>query len=401
MKHALLFTGLLFALLFGQASAASCGMLDIETYDVDVWQGESKVVSFALHNHGNERFYIDRVNAFDFESGLTVEEHSSDDVALAGGEAMLRVEIKASNNAEEGERDARIEVKGHFLGGKKCGFSDAGKGFSVSVLEEPVHRLSPKCSGFALYTLKEKRIDGFGVIEFIADNKTNYPAVITLEAPKMGLGQEVFYSKSGEEKIFSVEVQSAVEEAELVYNVSLSSCGIPGEKTIVYSRHYPDPAPQPTPVPAEKEPEVNVSVKEDTNGFVAEVSIYNPGNAFVNGVLEASVASDWGVSGDGYIEIEPYTEVIALIRLVPPEGFSGKETGQIAFSWNGKTELKNFSMEAEEEKGLDVVGAAFAVLGSGAVLIGLLVVVAILVVLLFSGPSRQEFEPWLEKQAVK
>jgi len=401
LKVAFRFAVLIFLfVLVSQAFAVNCGMLELETYDVEVWENSTKTVTFLLHNYAGERFYIDKVNAYDFERGIVTEEHSWQDIALSGEEASIRVSVKAEKGAEDMDRKAKVEVTGHFLGGTRCSYGNVHAGFNVDVLKERVYRIEPRCSDFYIYTLSEKRIDGFGRIEFIAENGSEYSAVITLEAPEMHLSDDVFYVPAGEEKVLSVEVQSAVTVAELEYNVSLSDCGIPSKKTRVYSSTWIEPEPTPyTPEPGTfRKIELDHSLAADANGFLATVSIYNPNGEAVTGTLEVSVPDSWTVIGDGIVTLEPYTEVLAAVRVIPPENFSGEYTGELSFSYDGITESQDMELERGAGQGAGLAGTAFSVLGSGAVLAGLAIVVIILVAVLLADPTtRQHLEPWREK----
>lgn len=367
-------------------------MLELELNDVELWEGSTKTFTFALNNYAPERFYIDKVNAFDFEEGILTEELSWQGVALSQEQATIRVSIRAESSAEERERKAKIELRGHFLGGKECKYSDVFGEFSVNVLKKPVHRIEARCEGFSLYTLSEKFIEGFGEIEFIAVNKTNYPAVIKLESNKLGINDTIFYVPAGEEKLFKTEIQSAVEKAELVYKIELSDCGIPSEKTIVYSSVFEEPTPEPVEF---RGIELNVSTARDENGFLATISIYNPNDVKIEGVLEVLVPENWQVIGEGSVTIEEFTEIIAAVRIVPPEGFTGKYSGEIVFSYNGLMEKQPIELEFGEQ-GFDVIASALAGLGSSAIAIGLIIVIVILVVVLVSAPPRQKDQPWVE-----
>lgn len=372
-------------------------MLQLDTYNVEVWGGESKTVTFTVKNYGSERFYIDKLNAFDFEDSIHTQEHSWQDVVLAGDQATIRVEIEASE--KENDLKAFVELKGHFLSGKECGYTDVQEEFSVNVLTHGVQKFEPECEGFSLFTLDEKFIEGYGEIEFLAVNKSGQSAVIKLETKNLGVSENIFYVPSGTEKKFSVEVQTAEERAELIYNVKLSDCGIPSKKTIIHSTPTPHPTPQPTPTPTPgklKEVEMNVSVESDENGFIATTSIYNPNPVPVEGLLRVDLPANWDAMGEGSAFIEPFTEILAETRIVPPQGFSGKKTGKIVFSYNGLRETETIQLE-KKAQGFNVIATAFAALGSGAVLIGLIVVIVIMLALLFSGTNPQELEPWVEK----
>ncbi len=401
MRNALIFSSMLFMLLFSSyAFAVNCNMLDIKTYDVEVQAGSSKTVTFLVENYAPERFYIDKVNAFDFEQGIRTEEQSWQSVALSQQSAAVRVSIEAEKNAAEGERTASVELHGHFLGGTECGYNSVHASFKVNVVKEPVHRVESRCEGFSLYTLKEKRIGNTGELDFVADNKSNYPAVIKLESPDLGLSDDMFYVPAGEEKNFSVQLQASSWRAELTYNVELSDCGIPNRKTIVYSSAYENTPVEPTPQPTPEETrniEVSAAASRDENGFLVEVSVYNPNSEPVSGELNVLAPEGWLVAGTGLADIPAHTEIKADIRIVPPAGFTGSRTATVMFNHDGVSEAQDIELKVEKSKSsVNAVATAMAVLGPAAIVIGLIVVIAVFVVLLGAGPTRQELEPWVE-----
>jgi hypothetical protein len=380
----LFFSGFAFAL-------PNCNMVSFELYNAELWEGSTDTFTFAVGNYGSERFYIEKVNAFDFEEGILVQEESWDDVIMPGEKALVTVSVEADSGIEEKERSAKIELSGHFLGGKKCYFKDVHGEFTVNVLKEPVQKIEARCEGFSLNTPKEKYIEGSGTIKFFASNKTNYPATIMLESGSITIDDSVFFLPAGEEKTFTAFIESDYESAELEYKVDVSDCGIPSQATIVYSESA-----EPIPVPSELESmEIGHSVAKDENGFLVTVSIYNPNNETITGALGAIVPQGWTVIGQKTVSVGQLSETVAALRIVPVEGFSGTYNGEITFSHDGIEESTPVELTSGSE-GLDVGGTAFAVLGSGAFLVGLVLAAVILIVMLFSGPSKQYFEPWLE-----
>jgi len=379
----------LLVLLAGQAFAVNCGMLDLETNGVELFEDSTKTVSFSVHNHGSERFYIDKVNAFDFDSGIHTEEASWQDVVLAGDEALVRVEIEAEKDGE-GEKEAKVEIRGHFLGGRECGYRDIYEEFDVEVLKKPVQSFEPECTGFHLYTISEKFIDEAGEIEFVVKNDTGFDAVVKLESSDLSMGSSVFVSKAGEEKHFSTGVSSSKEIAELTYKVELSGCGIPSEKTIVYSSVYEPPTP---PEPEFRDVELSSAVTERNGEIIASVSIYNPNNEAVEGLLEIEMPKGWSVQGEGIAEVDAFTEITAELQIVPPVEFQGTANGEIQFSFDGQTETLPIEVELQEG-GSEGLGSAFVSLGSGVIAIGLLLVIVIVVVAMFAGPHPQDGQIW-------
>jgi hypothetical protein len=368
-------------------------MISFELYNAELWEGSTATFTFAANNYGNERFYIEKVNAFDFEEGILVQEESWDDVIMPGEKALVTVSVEADSGIEEKERAAKIELSGRFLGGKKCYYANVHGEFMVNVLKEPVQKIEARCEGFSLNTIEEKYIDGSGTIQFFASNKTNYPATILLESGSISIDDSVFFLPAGEEKTFTAFIESDQESAELEYKVDVSDCGIPSQATTVYSESA---EPEPTPVPSELESmEIGHSVAKDENGFLVTVSIYNPNNEGITGALGAVVPQDWTVIGRKTISVESLSETVAALRIVPAEGFSGTYTGEITFSHDGIEESQPVELAFGGES-FDFGGTAFAVLGSGAFLVGLVLAAVILIVMLFAGPSKQYFEPWLE-----
>ncbi|MCX6801792.1 MAG: hypothetical protein NT067_01630 [Candidatus Diapherotrites archaeon] len=383
----LFFTGFAFAL-------PNCNMVYFELYNAELWAGSTDTFTYAVNNTGNERFYIERVNAFDFEGGISVEEEYWDDVVLPGEKALVAVSVEADSGIEEGERAAKIELNGHFLGGKKCYYKDVHGEFMVNVLEEPVQKIEAKCEGFSLIAPEEKYIDGSGTIQFFASNQTNYPATIRLESNRIAIDDSVFSLPAGEEKTFTASIESDYESAELEYKVDVSDCGIPSQTTTVYSESA-------APTPSELEGmDMGSSVAKDENGFLVTVSIYNPNSKTITGTLGAVVPQGWTVIGQKTVSVGPLLETVAALRIVPVEGFSGTYNGEITFSHDGIEESLPVELAFGPE-GFDLSGTAFAVLGSGAFLVGLILAAVILIVMLFSGPSKQYFEPWLEVKETK
>ncbi|MEM0359785.1 MAG: hypothetical protein QXK06_00425 [Candidatus Diapherotrites archaeon] len=387
-------------LLLGSNAFAlpNCNMVFFELYNVELWEGSKETFTFAINNTGNERFYIDKVNAFDFSEGIAVQEEYWGDVVLPGEKAFATISVKADKGTEERERKAYIELSGRFLGGKRCSFSDVHGEFNVSVLKEPVHKIEPRCDGFSLTAPKEKYIEGEGTIEFFASNKTNYDAIITLESESISVSESVFQLRKGEEKKFSAFIKSDADRATLKYNVRVSDCGIPSQETRIYSA-METPIPTPTPQPF-KAIEIGASASKDANGFLVTVEIHNPNSEGIIGNLEAIVPQGWTVIGEKAVLAEPLSKTISLIRIAPPKGASGTHPVQIVFSYDGIEESTKLELATGSE-GFDFGGAAFAVLGSGAFLIGLIIVAIILIIMLFSSPPRQYFEPWLEAKETK
>ena len=383
----------LLVLLAGQAFAVNCGMIDLETYAVELFENSSKTVSFSVHNYGSERFYIDKVNAFDFESGIQTEEASWQDVVLTGDEALIRVEIESDKDSE-GEKEAKVEIRGHFLGGKECGFRDIYEEFGVEVLKKPVQSFEPECTGFHLYTISEKFIDEIGEIEFVVKNDSGFDAIVKLESSDLSMGSSVFVARAGEEKHFSTGISSSKETAELNYKVELSGCGIPSEKTIVYSTVFEPPV-QPT--PEFRDVELSSAVTERNGEIIASVSIYNPNNEAVEGLLEIKMPEGWIVKGEGIAAIDAFTEITAELQVVPPVEFQGTATGEVQFSFDGKTETLPIEVKLQEAGG-EGLGAAFISLGTGVIAIGLLLVIVIILVAMFSGPNPQDGQPWQEEK---
>jgi hypothetical protein len=123
--------------------------LDIETQSITLKAGENSTENFYLVNNSSQNFYIDAVQAYDYDSGFESSAASLDDRADAfGGSADIQVKIHAFDSAQEKTGTAYLKVKGHFTDGKQCSYNDIGvASFNVSIKGKEVIK---ECSDFKL-----------------------------------------------------------------------------------------------------------------------------------------------------------------------------------------------------------------------------------------------------------
>jgi len=375
---------LLFAGAFSYCNECSfvsteCSDLWLNVSAIEVEAGSSEYSTFLIHNYGSERFFLDRVYAFDSDSDILTEEISYDNYIKPGEAGEIKVRVFAGQEAEAKNTTAYVEFRGHFLSGKECGYFDSKKGFPVKVSEKKAYS---DCGSFELVVPSTVTAEGKERVEFLVSNFSRETAIIRLEGDGLGLSANYFYVPAGVETEKEVLVESALDKAWIEFKVELGGCGIPSKFTEVLSSGY------------ESGVEVNYSKEWTGNSFNVPVTVKNSSQEEKKGIIAMDLPEGWTLEGDGEISVPAESEETFVLEAFPSEGFNEEEEGTLFVSIGG--EIKEEEIKFSPGDVTDAsLGAAFAALSGGALILGLIVIALVLIALFFLPKNHvPRVDPW-------
>ena len=363
--------------------AADCSDLELVVTDVDVKEGSTASFAFYLHNNTNERFYIDRVSAYDFAEGIITQALRWDRVALSGSEASIVISIEALEGASAKDRNAYVQVRGHFLSGKVCHYRDIKAVFPVRVIKEDASEAAPDCGHFDIVLPSSINIHNFGTLDFIVENYTSEDARIYVK----GVGASVdtiMYLIPAKSRVYkTLRIESEQTSALILFDADLGACGTKSYELTVHNVVFEKPEEKP-------DVEMSYSIAKDENGYLVSVILKNLSQFEINGILYAEVPENW--YADSFeVMLAPFEEATIDMRVIPEEK-SETQSFDIVFQYNGSEE--RLSVQLQKEKREEPFAIGLTTLVASAILAGILVMV--IIILIGSTTSKRIKEPWQE-----
>ncbi len=359
-------------------SGTDCSELWLNVNAVEVTAGENAYGTFLLHNYASERFFIDRVYAFDSDSSVLTQELTYDSYVKPGGSAEIRVEVRAEEGAEEKIATGYVEFRGHFLSGKECSYADSKKSFPIKIYEKKKYS---RCESFDLIVPSTVAADGEERVEFFVSNLSAETAIIRLDGDYLQLSTNYFYVPSGVEAKKEFLVKPLGDKAWIEYKVELAECVVPSKFTKVVSSGLAGE------ITAEHE------VEWTQDAFELTVKVKNGSGFDETGMISLDLPGDWNVEGAGKISVPAHSEKEFTINVFPPAGFE-KETGKLTIGLGGEVIGDDVEFSPREAQ-VGAQGTAFAVLSGSALFIGL-IAIALVLVALFVLPRKfiPKIDPW-------
>lgn len=103
----------------------SCGSISVETRAIRVDSNEKRRVSLELRNSSYNDFLVDDVDVSESSQYIGVRNITFDRVVEARTNARLEFEVETFNYSGSREATVTIDVRGEFVDGGRCRFSDA------------------------------------------------------------------------------------------------------------------------------------------------------------------------------------------------------------------------------------------------------------------------------------
>ena len=103
-----------------QQLAESCRGLSIKGESIAVDSGSSNTVYLTVRNYASEDFFIDSVEAIEYNPDFLLEAAGDPTVLFAGSTGAVKVKARGFETAEEASGTAYVRVRGHYGSGLNC-----------------------------------------------------------------------------------------------------------------------------------------------------------------------------------------------------------------------------------------------------------------------------------------
>ncbi|MEW6295401.1 MAG: hypothetical protein AB1467_03855 [Candidatus Diapherotrites archaeon] len=351
----------------------NCSSLDIETQSITLKAGESVVEEFSLVNNSSQNFYIDAVQAYDYDSGFESSAVSLDDKATAfGGSADIQVKIHAYDSAEEKTGTAYLKVKGHFTGGKQCSYNDIGiASFNVTIKGKEITK---ECSDFKLTVPAERAINGSGSLSISYDNPLNKSAEIKMYGSGLKVSPSKFSITANDYGTKTIEVEfSGNEDTFLVYEINISGCNIPSKTTKITLIEEDEEQDE------EEEGEVTIEAKAlipDTgNIYELYITVKNNSGSTIKGTISLGTPKEWKVEGSKKVSVAAESQETYPLKVTPNKDLTQEQLSSITLKLDSGKELsENVSFKPKS----NIIGTAFTALSQNLLGVGILIIVLLL-----------------------
>jgi len=137
----IIFIALMLA-LNGLAQTTECSLIKLNTGIVEANNNSKTLALFTITNYSGETFFVDRVNTYDFVSGIISRTKEFSKEILPGKTGKIIVEFDVFVNELKQYR-AFIQVRGHFQNQSTCNYFDIGeKEITIIVKNEEIQSTS-------------------------------------------------------------------------------------------------------------------------------------------------------------------------------------------------------------------------------------------------------------------
>jgi len=352
--------------------APNCSDLDIKTQSITLKAGENAIEEFSLVNNSPQNFYIDSVQAYDYDSGFESSAASLNDKADAfGGSADIQVKIKAYDSAESKTGTAYIKVKGHFTDGKQCSYNDIGvESFKVTVKEKEVIK---ECSDFKLTVPAEKSIKGNGSLSISYDNPLNKSAEIKMYGTGLTVSPSKFSISANDYGTKTIEVKlSGDEDTFLVYEIKMSGCNISSKTTKITSIKEEGQG-------GEEEVKATIEAKAlipDTgNTYELYITVKNDSINTIKGTIGLDTPKEWKVEGNKKVSVEKENQETYLLKVTPNKDLTQEQLSSVTLKLDSGKEL---SEKVSFKPKSNILGTAFTSLSQNLLGVGVLIIILLL-----------------------
>jgi len=374
------------------AFSAECSDLTLNVSNVTVKENAKASVTFYLINNSDERFYLDRVSAFDFAEGVQTNAVRWDHAAESFGSAVIVVGVHAEQT--RGEKTAYLQVQGHFLNGKECYYYQLKSEFNVDVVLEQKADEEDNlayCKLFSIDLPKNVYMEGMGTIDFNVNNYTTQDAKITItgRGATVETSEYLIPAKTIAEK--KLIVASSNKQAQISFFVDLGACGKIGKTVYITNtlqRTIPSQAGNASTV------DLNYTKSFEDGAYVLEIVLQNKSSQPVDGILYADVPKDW--NSDSYrVFLAPFGMEKIKMRIKPGAGASGAVHFNLVFEYNNNQIKRKDVVITIGEKSKQFAGLfTLAITGILVGIIALLIIFGIGTV----ATRKAKKEIWMEGQ---
>lgn len=205
-----------------------CTSISVRTNDVTVEKGKSKQATFIVENSALEEFYVDFVEAYDYNSGIMVRADGFTRVIPGQERGYARTSIVSIGDSDLSEGQGFIEVRGHFQSARFCDVP--AKEFKITVTQPGEQRISfndaGDCGKFELNVPERYLAKGRDKVNFYAKNQLNQPVTVIVSGINTTVFTEQFTVGRNSETSLPVhfKVNSHAEEGQLQWAVSGAAC---------------------------------------------------------------------------------------------------------------------------------------------------------------------------------
>ncbi len=222
---------------------ADCENISINVSNARLDEKSSMLKTFSIENKDSERFFIERINAFDYNSSIKVEGKGWERIVLPGDESFFNVQIKSFNVKKDQEIEGFVEVRGHFLSGTKCSIEDIGtQNFNVFVKNEDEafaeeieleQEKIEECKGFEL--IIPENVENVNEIPFTVKNITNDRIQVRLSGANLGIETKYFSIPAQTTVEKSVNVMPFEQKTWLVFNSNVNGCFVKSKNVQIFT----------------------------------------------------------------------------------------------------------------------------------------------------------------------
>lgn len=287
---------------------AYCNDIEVNTNSVFLDEDETKVVGFYLQNFSNRKFYVDKVDAFDYSSLIDSEAYSWPDSVESQDREDFFIEIEALNR---GNASGFVEVRGHFNNGITCSFSDIGREeYDVFVdyasngndgndngNDGDSGSGQVNCNALTLNVPNEIEVIGDSFFDVSVNNTFNQSVVVNIASANINVnpGSLTFPANSYSTKTINVMPTNL----QGVVNFSLTtSCGTINKATIVSL----------SAIPIKEFLDVDYDYSVSGNKIYLSLNLKNLKNYLVVGDIGFVVPENWSVVGERNFILNKFSE---------------------------------------------------------------------------------------------
>lgn len=287
---------------------AYCNDIEINTNSVFLDEDETKVVGFYLQNFSNRKFYVDKVDAFDYSNLIDSEAYSWPDSVESFDREDFFVEIETLNT---GNASGFVEVRGHFNNGIICSFSDIGREeYDIFVDYAPSGdngnnngndgdsgNGQVNCNALTLNVPNEIEVIGDSFFDVSVNNTFDQSVVVNVSSANINVNPSSLTFPANSYSTKTINVMPT--NLQGVVNFSLTtSCGTINKATIVSL----------SAIPIKEFLDVDYDYSISGNKIYLSLNLKNLKNYLVVGDIGFVVPENWSVVGERNFILNKFSE---------------------------------------------------------------------------------------------
>lgn len=249
----------------------SCDFVKLDTKVIETYNNQKETAVFTLSNYSNETFYIDRVNVYDYEHGITTKVISFDKIANPGETAIIVVELNVFDK-KAGYYKAFLQARGHFQNQSTCNYFEIGEKEIPIVIKSKVEDFSKvDCSNFDVIVPEKIGImSEKGEITVNIYNLSGNGMNILLTGDDIKLPSNFLHFPDQTEKNVKIEFTVENNRTWLFYRIEVAGCDIYTKKTEIVRLNTQSPTVSTT---------TSENQEQDTNASITATAFATLGNA--------------------------------------------------------------------------------------------------------------------------